>query len=144
MNNLNSILIEGNIVREPEFRATEKGISFCEFSIAVNRYYKTEDSDIKETAYYDGYKAEDSVVDGETTYFKETSYFSVECWSKLAESVNKLGKKGRGVRVVGRIKQDRWVNADGKLLSKISIVAEHIEFSPNSSARAENNADDKN
>jgi single-strand DNA-binding protein len=32
--------------------------------------------------------------------------------------------------VVGRLKQDRWIGADGKARSKITIVAEHVEFRP--------------
>jgi single-strand DNA-binding protein len=39
-------------------------------------------------------------------------------------------KKGRGVRVVGRLKQDRWADADGKAHSRVEIVAEHVEFKP--------------
>jgi single-strand DNA-binding protein len=41
-----------------------------------------------------------------------------------------MGKKGRGVRVVGRLKQDRWTGDDGKQRSRITIVAEHVEFRP--------------
>jgi single-strand DNA-binding protein len=37
-------------------------------------------------------------------------------------------KKGRGVRVVGRLKQDRWAGPEGQGRSKVSIVAEHVEF----------------
>jgi single-strand DNA-binding protein len=59
---------------------------------------------------------------------KEVSYFNVETWSKLAESAGKLGHKGRGVRVVGRIKQERWTDREGKTQSKVVIVAEHLEF----------------
>jgi single-strand DNA-binding protein len=51
-------------------------------------------------------------------------------WAKLAENCRSLGHKGRGVRVVGRLKQDRWNSADGKAHSKVSIVAEHVEFRP--------------
>jgi single-strand DNA-binding protein len=40
-------------------------------------------------------------------------------------------KKGRGVRVVGRLKQDRWTSPKGQPRSKVSIVAEHVEFKPN-------------
>jgi single-strand DNA-binding protein len=32
--------------------------------------------------------------------------------------------------VVGRLKQDRWTDADGKGHSRIEIVAEHVEFKP--------------
>ena len=107
MNNLNSILIEGNMVRDPQLRATPKGTSVCTFSLASNRYFKQESG-----------------------MEKEVSFFEVETWAKLADACNNLGKKGRGVRVVGRLKQDRWTGNDGKQRSKISIVAEHVEFRP--------------
>jgi single-strand DNA-binding protein len=106
-NNLNSILIEGNLVRDPLFRSTAKGTPLCTFSLASNRYYK-----------------QDNGME------KEVSFFDVEAWSKLAESCRTQGHKGRGVRVVGRLKQDRWSDAEGKSHSKVSIIAEHVEFRP--------------
>jgi single-strand DNA-binding protein len=107
MNNLNSILIEGNLVRDPMFRTTSKGTPLCTFSLASNRFFK-QDSGLE----------------------KEVSFFDVETWSKLAENCYNLGRKGRGVRVVGRLKQERWNGSDGKPHSKIAIVAEHVEFRP--------------
>jgi len=107
MNNLNSILIEGNLVRDPTFRSTPKGTSICHFPIATNRYYK-QDNGIE----------------------KEVSFFNIETWAKLAESVSEKGKKGRGVRVVGRLKQERYQDRERKSQSKVVIVAEHVEFRP--------------
>ncbi|GHV48822.1 single-stranded DNA-binding protein [Spirochaetia bacterium] len=107
MNNLNSILIEGNLIRDPEYRETAKGTPICNFSIASNRFFKQ------------GEEME-----------KEVSFFDVQSWSKLAQNVQNLGHKGRGVRVVGRLKQDRWTAPDGKARSKVTIVAEHVEFRP--------------
>jgi single-strand DNA-binding protein len=108
MNNLNSILIEGNLVRDPLLRSTPKGTPICTFTLASNRFFKQE-----------------------TGLEKEVSFFDVETWAKLAENCYSQGRKGRGVRVVGRLKQDRWNGSDGKLRSKIAIVAEHVEFRPN-------------
>ena len=34
------------------------------------------------------------------------------------------------MRVVGRLKQSRWVDAEDKNRAKVSIIAEHIEFKP--------------
>jgi len=107
MNNLNSILIEGNLVRDPLLRSTQKGTQLCTMSLASNRYYKQD-----------------------TGFEKEVSFFDVEIWSRLAELCYAKGKKGRGVRVVGRLKQDRWNDPDGKPRSKVTIVAEHVEFRP--------------
>ena len=39
-------------------------------------------------------------------------------------------QKGRGVRVVGYLKQSRWTDSNGKNNSSISVVCEHIEFKP--------------
>jgi single-strand DNA-binding protein len=61
---------------------------------------------------------------------KEVGFFDVESWSKLAEHCYNQGRKGRGVRVVGRLKQDRWNGTDGKPHSRVAIVAEHVEFRP--------------
>jgi len=105
MNNLNSILIEGNMVRDPLVRTTSKGMSVCHFSIATNRFYR-QDSNTE----------------------KEVGFFDVEAWGKLAASCANYGRKGRGVRVVGRLKQDRWVGNDGKNHTKVAIVAEHVEY----------------
>jgi single-strand DNA-binding protein len=38
--------------------------------------------------------------------------------------------KGRVVRVVGRLKQDRWTGPEGQGRSRAEIVAEHVEFKP--------------
>jgi single-strand DNA-binding protein len=107
MNNLNSILIEGNLTREPLLTSTAKGTAHCSFTIASNRFYKHDEG-----------------------LEREVGFFEVETWSKLAEQCSNLGHKGRGVRVVGRLKQDRWDGPDGKPRSKVTIVAEHVEFRP--------------
>ncbi|GHT98531.1 hypothetical protein FACS1894142_4970 [Spirochaetia bacterium] len=106
MNNLNSVIVEGVLVDKPAFQDTN-GKPFCSFSIASNQFYRVK-----------------SKIE------KEVSHFDVEVYGKLAESCQKLGKKGRGVRVVGRLMQKKWTDAKGKEQSKIIIVAEHIEFRP--------------
>ena len=107
MNNLNSILLEGNLVADPELRYTPKGAPVCSFRVASNRYFKQEEE-----------------------LQKEVSYLEVTTWNRLAEVRNEYLAKGRGVRVVGRLKQDRWEDAEGKTRSKVHIVAEHVEFKP--------------
>lgn len=105
MNSLNSILVEGNLTRDPVLATTPKGTAVCNFSVASNRFYRSGDE-----------------------LQKEVSFFDVEVWSRLAERCAEELTKGRGVRVVGRLKQDRWQNKDEKPRSRIKIVAEHVEF----------------
>jgi single-strand DNA-binding protein len=108
MNPLNSILIEGNVVRDAVLDETAKGTKFCKFSIAANRCYKSETG----------------------TFETEVSFFEVETWGRMAELCSENCRKGRGVRVVGRLKQGRWTDNSGNKMSKIGIVAEHVEFRP--------------
>jgi len=105
MNNLNSVLIEGNMVRDPIVRSTPKGTQVCNFSIASNRFYRQD-----------------------SNFEKETGFFDVEAWGRLIDTCVSQGRKGRGVRVVGRLKQGRWTGDDGKNHSRVSIVAEHVEY----------------
>lgn len=106
MNQINSLIIEGNLVREPVIKDTVNKSKVATFSMAVNRYYKKADG----------------------SYEQEVSYFDVEAWGIFVDVVEKNGKKGCGCRVVGRLKQSRWKDGEGRASSKVSIVAEHIDF----------------
>lgn len=107
MNALNSIIIEGSVNGEVKFNETMVG-KFASVNIKVPRTYKK--------------------ADGENV--EELSYFDVDCYGNLAEAVAKNATTDRGLRVVGRLKQTRWNDSDGKAHSKISVIAEHIEFKP--------------
>lgn len=108
MNSLNSILVEGNLVRDPNTKTLPSGNQVCDFTLATNRFYKA----------------------GEAGFEKEVSYFDIEAWARLGAACAQNLKKGRGVRVVGRLKQDRWTDPEGKQRAKVKIVAEHVEFKP--------------
>ena len=120
MNSLNSILIEGNLTRDPELGTTPKGTPVCKFSIASNRYYRS-DEELQ----------------------SEVSYFDVETWSRLAERCGEQLEKGRNVRVVGRLKQDKWNDKDGNPRSRVKIVAEHVEYRRKSADAPEDELDDQ-
>lgn len=107
MNNLNSVLLEGNLCRDPELRYTAKGTAVCTLVVASNRSYK---------------------VEGER--HDEVSFIEITTWGKLASVCAEHLSKGRGVRVVGRLKQERWDDADDNPRTKVLIVAEHVEFQP--------------
>jgi single-strand DNA-binding protein len=79
----------------------------CTFALAFNRFFKQ---------------------DEETQ--KEVSFFEVTTLSRFAEVCGEYLKKGRGVNVVGRLKQDRWSDAYDKGRSRVPIITEHREFKP--------------
>ncbi|MDC7126329.1 MAG: single-stranded DNA-binding protein [Spirochaetales bacterium] len=107
MNSVNSLIIEGNLVRDPVLTETPKGTKVCNFTVASNHYYKHDDE-----------------------YQQEVTFLDVEAWTKLADYSGNNFTKGKGVRVVGRLKQDRWEDGDGKTHSRLKLVAEYIEKRP--------------
>lgn len=106
MNALNQIILEGNVCRQPEKRTFDGNFRVCTVPIAVSRRFKNREGKNDE----------------------EVSYFEVDAYGNLADACEKWCPTGRGIRVVGRLKQDRWTGDDGKKNSRIKVIAEHIEF----------------
>ena len=96
---INVAVIAGNAVADPIIRATNSGKQVASLRMAVN-------NPINE---------------------KEVLFIDVDVWEKQAEFVQKYVKKGSLLSVVGRLKQDSW-EKDGQKQSKISIIAEKINF----------------
>ena len=118
MNALNQIILEGNVVRQAE-KKSFGNVTVCSVPIAVNRAYKGNNGE----------------------YVNEVSFFDITTFGSLAEKCDKWCLKGRGIRVVGRLKQSTWEDDSGKKQSKIEIIAEHIEFKPVSKKTDDNNSE---
>lgn len=101
MNNLNSLIMEGVIKGEPHHE--EMGASNrMYFTIEVARYDKT--------------------LEGNDA--TERYQFKVVVYGRMCKLPL---KDGMGVRIVGRLMQNTWVDG-GVTHSEVQIVAEHIEF----------------
>lgn len=103
MNMLNSLILEGVVSGEPHLKETSDVLNF---TIEVTRYYKN--------------KAGEKVT--------ETSQFDVVAFGEYGKSLLYPLKNYQVVRIVGRLKQDKWEDSDGVTHSEVKIVAEHIEF----------------
>lgn len=79
-----TIIIVGNLGRDPEMRYTPTGQAVTNFPVATNRQY--------------------TASSGETV--KETIWFRVSVWGKQAESCNQFLRKGGKVLVEGRLNPD--------------------------------------
>lgn len=108
MNQINSLILEGNAVKDIEVIEPMAGFKVGKFTLGVSRWYKNRNDEGVE----------------------DISYFDCECYGRAAEVFKDKIIKGRGVRVVGRLKQERWENADGKSSSRVFIVCEHVELLP--------------
>ena len=106
MNMLNSIILEGDISKVGELECQFAGFPQMTVTLTVERTFK-------------GSK-------GGTV--SETSEFEVIAYGNVAEFLAKKSVIGQGIRVVGRLKQSKWTDSEGKECSKVIIVAEHIEY----------------
>lgn len=101
---MNKVVLIGNLVRDPEVRATQSGISVCNFTVAVNRRFKKENGE------------------------QETDFLNVIAWRQLAELCGKYLAKGRKVAVTGSIQTRQYEAKDGSKRTAWDIVADEVEF----------------
>jgi single-strand DNA-binding protein len=79
-----TIIIVGNLGRDPEMRYTPSGQAVTNFNVATNRQYTGSDGNL----------------------VKETIWFRVSTWGKTAETCNQYLRKGSKVLVEGRLNPD--------------------------------------
>lgn len=102
---MNKVFLIGNLVRDPEMRSTQSGVSVCNFTIAVNRRFRNAQ-----------------------TGQQETDFLNVIAWRQLAELCGKYLAKGRKVAVMGSIQTRQYAVKDGSKRTAWDIVADEVEF----------------
>lgn len=109
MASYNRIILMGHLTRDPELTYIQGGTAIAKFGLAVNRKFAGKDGEKKE----------------------EVDFFDIEAWEKQAENCNEYLKKGSGVLIEGRLKQERWEDKEsGKQRSRIKVVASVVQFLP--------------
>jgi len=108
-----TIIIAGNVGKDPEMRYTPSGQAVTSFSVATNRQYTT----------------------GNGEQVKETIWFRVSTWGKTAEVCNQYVKKGSKVLIEGRLQPDKntggprvWTKQDGTAGASFEVTASTVRF----------------
>jgi len=108
-----TLIIVGNVGKDPEMRYTSSGQAVTSFSVATNRQY--------------------TGSNGEQV--KETIWFRVSTWGKTAEVCNQYVKKGSKVLVEGRLAPDKatgspkiWTKQDGTSGASYDVTASTVRF----------------
>lgn len=105
---INSVMLLGNLCRDPELKYTPSGTAVCRLGLAMNRVWY--DQKINE-------KRED------------VCYVDVDVWGKQGESANQYLSKGRQVAIQGRLQLDQWTDKDTQQKrSKLKVVCERMTF----------------
>ncbi len=106
MPEVNSVIIAGNLIKDPTFRSTTTGTPVANFTIASNRKFKDSTGQIKE----------------------DVCFIGVVAWYKLAESCYENLKKGSAVLVEGELQSRSWKTEDGFNRNIVEIKARRIQF----------------
>jgi single-strand DNA-binding protein len=117
----NSVMLAGNITRDPELRfaqVTGEAVPVCTFGLAVNRVRSSKGEAAK------GEAAKGEAAKGEAG----ADFFDVTVWRDLAEIVANYKRKGDGIFLEGRLQYDSWKNDEGESRSKVSVVADTVQF----------------
>ena len=102
-NMINSLILEGVVIGEPHYLEETHRL---EFAIDSVRYHKNDRGE--EVA--------------------EHYQFDVVSFGECKDSFLSQLKNSNKIRLVGRLKQDKWEDSDGVTHSKVYIVSEHIEI----------------
>lgn len=100
---LNRVVLCGRLTKDPSLRYTQNGVACCNFTIAVNRPFKT---------------------NGE----QEADFLNVVVWRKAAENTANFTRKGSLVGVDGRLQSRSFDNQEGKRQFVTEVVADSVQF----------------
>ncbi|MBL8007022.1 MAG: single-stranded DNA-binding protein [Ignavibacteria bacterium] len=106
MPELNSVVIAGNLTKDPIFRQTTSGTPVVNFSIASNRRFKDKNEEWKE----------------------DVCYVGIVAWNRLADSCKDRLKKGNAVLVDGELQSRTFKTEDGLNRTIVEIKARRIQF----------------
>ena len=97
MANYNHIVVMGHLTRDPELKTFDNGGSIANFGIAMNERW----------------------TDRETGEVQErVDFVDIEASNNHAENIMQYFQKGKPILVEGKLRQQRWEDADGNSRSK--------------------------
>lgn len=99
---MNKVYLIGNLTRDPELLETNSGITYCRFSLAVNRV----------------------VGDGN----RETDFYNITAWRGQAETIAKYVRKGQKLAIIGNIALRNYEGNDGVKRQAVEITVSDFEF----------------
>ena len=98
---MNSINIIGRLTRDPEVKKTEDGRTICTFSVAVDDIFSKDE---------------------------RTDFFRIAVFGPQGDLCEKFLRKGFLAGVTGRLRNESYVDAEGKTRYSLNIIADNVRF----------------
>ena len=103
---MNSVILMGRLVADPELKTTQSGLEVTSFRIAVDRAY---------------------VKSGEE---RKADFIEIVAWRKTAVFVCQYFSKGKPIVIKGSLQQRSYDAKDGTKRYVTEVLAENVEFVP--------------
>lgn len=105
MVSVNTVVIGGNLTRDPELRYSLSGTAVCKFGIAINEVRGSGESKTEKTHYVD-----------------------CTAFGKTAETIEQYFAKGKPVVLTGRLSFSSWEALGGTKRSKLEVIVDTFSF----------------
>ena len=102
---LNKVFLQGRLVADPELRKTQQGTPVASYRLAVERDYKSKDSNAQ-----------------------NTDFVNIVSWRNTAEFVSRYFTKGRMMLVEGRLQMRSYTDKDGNRRVAAEVVTDNVHF----------------
>jgi single-strand DNA-binding protein len=100
---INNVTLVGRLTKDPELKYTPNGVAVANFTLAVNRPFKSEGG-------------------------PDADFINVVVWRKPAENCANFLKKGSLAGVVGSIQTRNYEGQDGKRVYITEVQADRVQF----------------
>ena len=99
----NLVVLTGRLTADPELKTTASGVSVANFSIAVQRSYRSGEEPI-------------------------TDFIRIVAWRNTADFVCKYFKRGNMIGIEGSIQTRRYQDTDGVNRTAFEVVVNNVQF----------------
>lgn len=102
---LNRVILYGRLVRDPEFRQTQSGVSVARFTVACDRAFADKQ-----------------------TGKREADFIEVQAWRNTADFVSRYFHKGDAITVEGNLRNNNYDDKNGVKHYTYVVMADQVGF----------------
>ena len=106
--NLNKVVLCGRLTADPELKQTQSGVTFTNFTLAVNRRFQSRSADQQQP--------------------QQADFIALMAWRQTAEFISKYFKKGSALCVTGSIQTRNWQDQQGNRRYTTEVVVDEAMF----------------
>lgn len=106
MASFNKVILAGNLTRDPQVSMLPSNTPVCEFGLAMNRRWRSQNGEMKE----------------------EVCFVDCRAFGRQAETLGQYMSKGKPILVEGHLRFEQWESKEGGKRSRLSVVVENFQF----------------